>query len=150
MSFMDTKNSSGKSSSILSEKSFSLESEHDLIKIRKFGRELAKNSGFKSIDQTIIATAISEIGRNVLQYAGSGRVKIEKRINEKTCITIIVEDFGPGIENVQKALEEGFSSKEGLGIGLSGTKRLMDKFEIQTTSGMGTTVKMCKYLEREQ
>lgn len=147
---MDIKNSSKKNSRTLSEKNFTLESENDLIKIRKFGRELAKNSGFKSINQTIIATAISEICRNVLQYAGSGRVKIEKRENDKPCIAIVVEDSGPGIENVQAALEEGFSSKKGLGIGLSGTKRLMDEFEIHTVVGEGTTVEMCKYLEEKE
>lgn len=147
---MDIQNSSEKSNSILSEKIFSLESENDLIKIRKFGRKLAKNSGYKSIDQTIIATAISEICRNVLQYAGRGQVKIEERKNDRPCIAIIVEDWGPGIENVEEALKEGFSSKEGLGIGLSGTKRLMDQFEIQTSSGRGTTVEMCKYLDEEK
>lgn len=150
MSFMDIQNSSEKSSRALSEKIFSLESENDLIRIRKFGRELAENSGFKSVDQTVIATAISEICRNVLQYAGSGQVKIEKRKNDKPCIAITVKDTGPGIENVQEALKEGFSSKEGLGIGLSGTKQLMDKFEIQTAIGKGTTVEMCKYLEEEE
>ena len=89
---MDIQNSSR----TLSEKIFSLESENDLIKIRKFGRELAKNLGYKPIDQTIVATAISEICRNALQYAGSGQVKIKKRENDRLCIAIIVEDSGQG------------------------------------------------------
>lgn len=147
---MDIQNSSKKSSKESLEKIFSLESENNLIEIRKYGRELAREIGFKSIDQTLITAAISEICRNVIEYAGSGEVRFEKRGNDKTCLVIIVKDEGPGIENIEAALQEGFSSGEGLGIGLPGTKRLMDEFEIQTTLGKGTTVEMYKYLKYEE
>lgn len=129
------------------EKTFFLKSENDLIKIRKYGRELAKEIGFKTIDQTVITAAISEICRNVMEYAGRGEVTFEIRNNDRTCLAIVVKDEGPGIENIEEALKEGFSSGEGLGIGLSGAKRLMDELNIQSVPGKGTTVEMCKYLK---
>lgn len=128
------------------ERNFSLISESDVIEIRKYGRNLAKKSGFKIIDQTLIAAAISEICRNVIEYAERGEVSLLTEQHEQTCLKIIVKDKGPGIADIEKALKEGFSSGEGLGIGLSGTKRLMDEFNIKSAPGEGTTVEMCKYL----
>lgn len=146
---MNIQNSSKKKDEESSKKIFSLESEHDLIKIRKYGRELAKEIGFKAIDQTLITAAISEICRNVIEYAGYGEVRFEvKDINGITCYIITVKDEGPGIENLEAALREGFSSGEGLGIGLPGTKRLMDEFNIKSSPGKGTTVEMYKYLKQ--
>lgn len=146
---MNIQDSSKKSDEESSEKNFSLESEHDLIKIRKYGRELARETGFKAIDQTLIAAAISEICRNVIEYAGYGEVRFEvKDDNDISCIIITVKDEGPGIENLESALREGFSSGEGLGIGLPGTQRLMDEFNIKSAPGKGTTVEMCKYLKQ--
>lgn len=142
---MNIQNSSKKSDQELSEKIFSVESEHDLIKIRKYGRDLAKEIGFKAIDQTLIAAAISEICRNVIEYAGYGEVKFE--VKDNNCFMVTVKDEGPGIENLEAALSEGFSSGKGLGIGLPGTKRLMDEFVIKSAPGKGTTVEMCKYLK---
>lgn len=144
---MGIQDSSRKSSKYLLEKNFSLELASDIIEIRKYGRMLAKEIGFKSIDQTLIATAISEICRNVIEYADKGEVNFEIRNNDKICLAIVVKDEGPGIKDVKAAQKEGFSKGKGLGIGLPGTRRLMDEFEIRTTVGKGTTVEMCKYLE---
>jgi serine/threonine-protein kinase RsbT len=144
---MDIQDSSRKSSKYLLEKTFSLESVSDVIEIRKYGRKLAREVGFKSIDQTLIATAISEICRNVIEYADKGEVNFEIRNNDKTCFTIVVKDEGPGIKDVRAVQKEGFSKGKGLGVGLPGTKRLMDEFDIRSIVGKGTTVKMCKYLE---
>jgi serine/threonine-protein kinase RsbT len=147
--FMNIQDNSDKSSKELSGKTFSLGSVSDVIEIRKYGRKLAGEIGFKSIDQTLIATAISEICRNVIEYADSGEVIFEIRNNHQTCFAIVVKDEGPGIEDIEAVLREGFSKGKGLGIGLPGAKRLMDEFEIRSTLGEGTTVEMCKYLEHE-
>lgn len=128
-----------------SEKTFSLKSNEDLVKIRKYGRLVAARMGFTENDQTVISTALSEICRNVIEYAEEGEVTVEAN-HEKGCIMITVSDEGPGIKNVDKALQEGYSSGQGLGIGLPGAKRIMDEFEIQTSSGEGTTIKMQKML----
>lgn len=102
--------------------------------------------GFTENDQTVISTALSEICRNVIEYAKEGKVTIEPDF-EKGCLMITVADDGPGIEDVDRALQEGFSSGKGLGIGLPGAKRIMDVFEIETSSGGGTTIKMHKLLD---
>lgn len=128
-------------------KTFSLTSDKDLVKIRDYGRSLAANMGFNESDRTIISTALSEICRNVIEYAGNGEVVIERGGENNNCIIITISDDGPGIENVNKALEEGYSSGMGLGIGLPGAKYIMDKFEIQTSASEGTTIRMCKWLK---
>ncbi len=122
-----------------------LKSDKDLVEIRKYGRLVAARMGFTENDQTAIATALSEIGRNVIEYAEKGEVTIKPN-PEEGCLMITVKDEGPGIENVDKALQEGYSSGQGLGIGLPGAKRVMDVFEIQTSSREGTTIKMLKIL----
>lgn len=133
----------------LAGKSFSIKSDRDLVEIRDFGRRLAAQVGFNGKDQTLIATALSEICRNALEYAGSGEVTIE--IDQATNpggISITVSDNGPGIDNVEQALREGFSTGRGLGVGLPGAKRIMDRFEIESGIGKGTIVKMGKRLNK--
>lgn len=127
-------------------KIFSLGSDHDLVTIRKYGKGLAARMGFDKNNRTLISTAISEICRNVIEYAGQGRVKIEISDDEKNCIMITISDSGPGIEDVSKALQEGYTTGKGLGVGLPGAKRIMDEFEVQTCVGEGTTIRMCKRL----
>lgn len=132
----------------LSEKTFSISSVKDLIEIRDFGRCLAGQIGFVGKDQTLIATAISEICRNVIEYAGSGKVEIKgDRSKNSGGIVIIISDDGPGIENIEMALQEGYSTGKGLGVGLPGAKRIMDEFNISSEVGKGTTVKMSKWLD---
>lgn len=131
-------------------KTFSIKSDKDLIKIRDYGRSIAGQIGFSGNDQTLISTALSEICRNVLEYAGSGEVVIEAdRAVKPAAIEIVVSDTGPGIENIELALKEGYSTGRGLGIGLPGSKRIMDNFEIESEMGKGTTVKMSKRLDKK-
>ncbi len=132
----------------LSERVFPIRSDKDLIEIRDFGRSMAAQIGFAGKDQTLIATALSEICRNVIEYAGSGEVtiKADRSVNPGGII-ITVSDNGPGIENIKMALQEGYSTGKGLGIGLPGARRIMDKFEIDSEVGIGTTITMGKHLE---
>lgn len=129
-------------------KTFPIESSRDLVEIRDFGRGIAGEIGFSGKDQTLISTVLSEICRNVLEYAGAGKVLIEaNRSINPSAIKIVVSDKGPGIENIDMALKEGYSTGRGLGIGLPGAKRIMDEFEIESEVGKGTTVKMGKQLD---
>ena len=119
----------------------------DIIEARRRGREFAERIGFSRTDVTLIATAISEIARNMMNYAGSGDLLI--RLNEQhnwRSIEIVAEDHGPGIPDVEQALEFGYSTGRGLGLGLPGARRVMDEFEIRSTVGVGTTVVMKKWL----
>lgn len=130
-----------------SSRSFNIRSDMDVVQTREYGRNLAAKIGFDRNDQTLVATAISEICRNIIEYAGSGEITIE-HINSKSRkgIVITAEDDGPGIADVKKACQEGFSTGRGMGVGLSGTKRIMDEFDVQSEMGKGTIVKMSKWL----
>lgn len=143
------KNELNKSGNGESEKTFPINSDKDLIEIRDFGRSLACRIGFEGKDQTLIATALSEICRNVIEYAGSGQVHIKHgRDKNPEGIVIEITDDGPGIENIKLALQEGYSTGKGLGVGLPGARRIMDEFEIHSEVGNGTTVVMSKWLDR--
>lgn len=108
----------------------------DIIQARQAGRELAAELGFGSADQTRLATAISELTRNVIQYAVRGSCVVEDISNDKTIgIRVVVEDKGGGIMDVEKAMEDGYSTGGGLGAGLPGAKRLVSKFEIESKKG---------------
>lgn len=129
-------------------KTFPIKSSRDLVDIRDFGRSIAGEIGFSGKDQTLISTVLSEICRNVLEYAGTGKVLIEAdRPVNPSAINVVVSDKGPGIENIKMALKEGYSTGRGLGIGLPGAKRIMDEFEIESEVGKGTTISMSKRLD---
>src|SRR5262245_53445005 len=100
-----------------------------------------------STDQTLLATAISEIARNITTYAGSGEVVIEvvRDADGRRGVRVIARDEGPGIEDLDRALTDGYTTGGGLGLGLPGARRLVDEFEIQTTPGQGTTVTLVKW-----
>ena len=123
-----------------------IDRELDIVTARQAGRELAAQSGFSLTDQTLIATAISEVARNIVVYAHRGEVVVS-RVDEpgRTGIQVIARDQGPGIENVELALRDGYSTKQSLGLGLPGARRLMDDFSIDTQLGHGTTVTMKKW-----
>jgi serine/threonine-protein kinase RsbT len=125
----------------------SINSEGDIVGVRKVVRETATEIGFGVTDVTRIVTAASELARNVYRFAGTGAMYYEVKDNgEKQGIVLIFEDSGPGIENVDLAFEEGYTTGGGLGLGLPGTKRLMDEMEIQSESGRGTKVMVAKWL----
>jgi len=122
----------------------------DIVVARGEGRMLAGRLGFSRTDATLIATAISEIGRNILHHAGAGEVEIGRDADERrVAIVVVARDQGPGISDVQRALEEGYATGSGLGLGLPGSRRLMDEFDIDTKPGHGTTVTMRKWRDRD-
>jgi serine/threonine-protein kinase RsbT len=124
-----------------------IEREADIVSARQKGRELASALGFSSTDQTIIALAISEITRNIISYAWRGDVTMSRVENSgRRGIRIVARDRGPGIADIELAMRDGYSSGRSLGVGLPGTKRVMDEFDLASTVGQGTTVTMTKWL----
>jgi serine/threonine-protein kinase RsbT len=113
---------------------------------RQAGRALATQGGFSGSALALIATAISEIARNIVLYAGQGEVLLAwVREGSREGIVVIARDNGPGIANLDRAMQDGYSTGKGLGLGLPGAKRLMDEFEIVSVVGKGTTVTMRKW-----
>lgn len=124
-----------------------IESEEDIVTARTTVRETASELGFGLTDTTRIVTAVSELARNIYRYADSGSVRWEViRDTDTPVLELVFEDDGPGISDIEQALEEGHSTSDGLGRGLSGSRQLMDEFEIESNPGMGTTVTIRKYL----
>jgi serine/threonine-protein kinase RsbT len=123
----------------------------DIVAARSEGRALAARLGFSRTDATLIATAISEIGRNILVHAGAGEVSIAQTDDDHLLgIEVVARDSGPGIPDIERALSEGYATGNGLGLGLPGAKRLMDEFSIDTELGRGTTVTMRKWREPDE
>lgn len=123
-----------------------INSDVDILLARQVARELAKEVGFGIIDETRIVTAVSEITRNALQYAGGGSLTVRVLSQEdRKGLEIICEDRGPGIADKEKALQGGWSTGGGLGRGLSGTRALVDEFELQSDVGVGTKVVVRKW-----
>lgn len=118
----------------------------DIVTARQEGRALANQIGFSGSEQVLIATAISEAARNIIQYARSGEIVLNRIQNgDKVGIQIIARDQGPGIKDIRRVMEDGYSSSGGLGLGLPGIKRLMSEMDIQSTPGKGTTVTFKKW-----
>lgn len=127
--------------------SVEIQTEWDIVAARQLGRNVAKELGFGTVDQARITTAISELARNIYLYAGQGKIEIQRLTeNGLNGILIIAADSGPGIPDVRKVMEDGFSTSGGLGAGLPGVKRLMDDFKIETTLGEGTDIRATKWL----
>jgi serine/threonine-protein kinase RsbT len=123
-----------------------ISSDVDIVTARQKGRELAAQIGFPSTDMAIVATAISELARNIVTYAKSGEIVISViQQGIKHGVMIVAKDHGPGIPDIEQALKDGYSTSKGLGLGLPGTKRLMDEFEVVSTVGKGTTVTVKKW-----
>ena len=120
----------------------------DIVTARQQGRALAADLGFDGSDLTMIATAISEVARNVVTHAKQGEILLKPAQNgTKRGILVIARDEGPGIKNVENAMQYGYSTNKGLGVGLPGAKWLMDEFEIESKVGHGTKVTMKKWLK---
>jgi serine/threonine-protein kinase RsbT len=123
-----------------------IRSDADIVTARQRGRDLALKLGFEGGDLTLIAAAISEIARNIVDHAKSGEITLEKILNgSKHGLQIIARDQGPGIPDVTQAMQYGYSTRKGLGVGLPGAKWLMDEFDIVSKVGKGTTVIMKKW-----
>jgi serine/threonine-protein kinase RsbT len=124
-----------------------IRSDADIVTARQQGRALAREVGFASSDQTVIATAISELGRNILKYAGNGEILLRPtNTSSRRGLLVVARDEGPGIPDVALALQDGYSTSNGLGLGLPGTRRLMDEFAIDSEVGRGTTVTAQKWV----
>jgi serine/threonine-protein kinase RsbT len=124
-----------------------VQSSADIVAARQQGRAMAGRAGFSNSNLTIIATAISEVARNIVEYAKEGDVFITVIQNAtKRGVEIVAADQGPGIADVATVMRDGYSTSKGLGIGLPGARRLMDEFEIASEIGRGTTVTMKKWV----
>lgn len=119
----------------------------DIVIARQAGRELAAKLGFSLTDMTMISTAISEIARNITSYAGSGEIRLLVDDREgRQALVVQAEDQGPGIRDIARALDDGFSTGRGLGLGLPGARRLMDRLTVESAPGHGTLVEMWKWV----
>jgi serine/threonine-protein kinase RsbT len=119
----------------------------DVVVARQRGRDLAAGAGFSATDQTVIATAISEMARNIVKFAERGEVVLTMVTQAgRRGLRVVVRDVGPGIEDPDEAMRDGYSTYHGLGLGLPGARRLMDHFELESVPGEGTTVTMEKWV----
>jgi len=117
----------------------------DIVAARQAARQLAARLGFSRTDLTILATAVSEVARNIVRFAGAGEVVVELIDGPRQGVQIVARDAGPGIPDVDLALTDGYSTYDGLGLGLPGARRLMDEFAVASEPGRGTTVTMTKW-----
>ncbi|MCI0651192.1 MAG: ATP-binding protein [Planctomycetes bacterium] len=123
-----------------------IRSDADVVLARQEGRRFASRLEFSSSDLTVISAAISEIARSILEYARTGdmHIKLAEK-NGRVGIVVVARDEGPGIRDVELAMQDGYSTSGGLGLGLPGARRLMDEFELRSEVGRGTTVTMRKW-----
>jgi serine/threonine-protein kinase RsbT len=123
-----------------------IRSDTDIVVARHKSRELSGKLGFSYVDLTLIATAVSELARNIVLYGGVGEIQLRLVENGiKRGIVVVAEDHGRGIADITRALQDGYSTSGSLGLGLPGTRRLMDEFEIKSAPGKGTTVTVKKW-----
>lgn len=124
-----------------------IETEADIVLARQKGRELAAARGFSGTEQTLIATAISEVARNIVEYAQCGEIVLSAlERHGRHGISVVARDCGPGIPDTNLAMQEGYSTGRSLGMGLPGAQRLMDEFTLESQLGCGTTVQMKKWV----
>jgi serine/threonine-protein kinase RsbT len=123
-----------------------IQTDADVVTARKQGRELAAQAGFSATELTIIATAISEIARNIVMFANRGEILVSLVGDDgREGVTVVARDAGPGIPDLDRAVQDGYSGYGGMGLGLPGSRRLMDEFEITSEVDKGTTVTMTKW-----
>lgn len=123
-----------------------LRADEDVVRMRQVLRECLVSIGFSLIEQTKLITAASELGRNTLRYGGGGEAHIEKVTDGgRRGVILSFIDQGPGIEDVSLALTDGYTTGNGMGLGLGGARRLADDFELTTAPGQGTTVRIAKW-----
>jgi serine/threonine-protein kinase RsbT len=123
-------------------------SNDDVVRVRQLVRAAAAAAGLSLVDQTKLVTAASELARNTYAHGGGGTMRVERLTGEegRPGVRIVFTDDGPGIADVEQALTEGWSSGTGLGLGLSGARRLSDEFSLRSEAGRGTTVTVAKWL----
>jgi serine/threonine-protein kinase RsbT len=123
-----------------------LRNSEDIVIVRQFVRSLTVELGFSLVDQTKIVTAASELARNTVTYGGGGWAEVALIArDERRGVKVVFEDQGPGIPDVNKALQDGYTTGGGMGLGLGGAKRLVNEFEISSTPGVGTRVSIARW-----
>jgi serine/threonine-protein kinase RsbT len=131
---------------VVKESVLPINSDSDIVVARQRGREVASLLGFTPTDSTLIATAISELARNIVTYAKRGEILIKNlQSGDRVGVMVVARDQGPGIANISQAMQDGFSTSGSLGLGLPGVKRLMDEFDIVSDPKIGTTVTIKKW-----
>jgi serine/threonine-protein kinase RsbT len=131
---------------VTKDETMSIKSSEDVVRVRQVARQLAVEQGLSLVDQTKIVTAASELARNTLDYGGGGTVKLEAINSEpRRGLRLTFEDQGPGIPDIELALKDGYTTGGGLGLGLSGAKRLSNEFEIFSRVGEGTRVTITRW-----
>lgn len=125
---------------IVSAETIPVQSEPDVVGVRRRVREVSAQLGFSLVEQTKVVTAASELARNTVIYGGGGVLQIEMLNGPRTGLRLIFEDKGPGIADIDLALRDGFTTGSGLGLGLGGAKRLVNEFEVISRVGEGTTI----------
>lgn len=130
----------------LRDETLDVRSSADVVRVRQVVRTWSSELGFSLVDQTKLVTGASELARNTVEHGGGGKVRIEMVNDEgRRGLRMTFEDHGPGIPDVSLALTDGYSTGTGLGLGLSGTRRLMSEFRIQSAVGQGTTVQVARW-----
>lgn len=123
-----------------------IDHESRIVAARRAGRELASTLGFSSSELTVIATAISEVARNIVLYAKRGEVIVRTEEKDgRRALVVVAHDEGPGIVDLERAMQDGYSTSNGLGLGLPGSRRMMDEFEVVSEAGKGATITMRKW-----
>ncbi len=132
---------------VADERRVPIRTDADIVIARQTGRALATEVGFSGSDLTVIATAISEVTRNIVRYAGSGEIVVSIITKgSRTGLQVVARDKGPGIPDLALAMQDGYSTGNSLGLGLPGSRRLMDEFDITTAVAVGTTVTLRKWM----
>ena len=131
---------------VLRDELIGLRSMDDMIKARQLVRDCAIFQGLSLVDQTKIVTAASELARNTLIHGGGGEMRLQA-LNDgsRRGVKVIFADRGPGIPNIELAMKDGYTTRGGLGLGLSGSKRLVNEFSIESQSGKGTTISIVRW-----
>jgi RNA polymerase sigma factor (sigma-70 family) len=138
-----------RSAAVAGEVRIPIQTDADVVTARQQGRDLAAQAGFSATELTIIATAISEIARNIVMFAKRGEILVSLvGENSRQGVTVVARDAGPGIPDLEQALRDGYSGYGGMGLGLPGSRRLMDEFEITSEVDKGTTVTMTKWRQQ--
>jgi serine/threonine-protein kinase RsbT len=131
--------------SVVDSETIPVASEPDMVVIRRRVREAASKTGLSLVDQTKLVTAASELARNTLIYGGGGTMQLETLNGPRAGIRLTFVDNGPGIPDIQLALRDGFTTGHGLGLGLGGSKRLVNEFEIDSIVGQGTRIAVTRW-----
>jgi len=131
---------------LLKAESFAVLNDADIVRVRQLVRQWSTEAGFGLIDQTKMVTAASELARNMVLYGKGGRVSLEALNSDvRRGLRVVFEDKGPGIANVDLAMQDGYTTGSGLGLGLGGAKRLVNEFTIDSRAGEGTRVAITRW-----